>query len=549
MKFGFRCAFLLCAFAAAALAADTKPAAESKSVTVKGFWEGLAKYELRTLVPASGAITDQTAFDALWKAWGTGRTSATDQPAAPTVDFEKDLVVVVLGGTPGNRGERVRVVDSVTLDEKGDLQVATNGDAIGGTGFGYGFVQVPKEGIKSIGGKALVAAAGQKVAASATAPAKEEIVKTGLLKVKQTWVGVMPAAMETLVGAVSGAARAADHVIVDDERLALIWKRWGMAGDMPAVDFAKEMLLISCSKGPNKPGDVKLDEKGDVSIVGNDLHLIGTPAMEIKMGDPGWGYALLLVDRAGIKSVDGLVIKFPAAPVTATGPKAAVATIGAKTLSFKLAVSGSTNSPVRKSETLEVSAQEVTYKTQGTPMKSYVFYAMRNPVALTNVIVPPADFYIAASSDMIAVSSLFGSISLSKSYSAVPESTGDIKKTIGQFSDLLDDKTIESKTNNKASVSLKAAANYEFFTANSAGGSQLASATISGFDVTDDVLRLDLLSPGGKFKGSFWIDLKASKVLRSMIDGQEMDITGNKGFAVPATATAPATPKATGGGY
>ena len=83
-----------------------------------------------------------------------------------------------------------------------------------------------------------------------------------------------------------------------------------------------------------------------------------------------------------------------------------------------------------------------------------------------------------------------------------------------------------------SAVFLRDAAPLYFFEA-TPGSSQPGDATISAIDVTDGILRLDLLSPGGEFKGSFWVDLSARKLVRAIVDGQEMDLSKPGGFGVP----------------
>jgi hypothetical protein len=72
----------------------------------------------------------------------------------------------------------------------------------------------------------------------------------------------------------------------------------------------------------------------------------------------------------------------------------------------------------------------------------------------------------------------------------------------------------------------------DFFTAHSEGGSQPGTPSIRAIDFTDGILRLDMVSEGGKFTGSFWMDFKAKKVIRSVVDGQKMDLDPEKPWPV-----------------
>jgi len=96
-------------------------------------------------------------------------------------------------------------------------------------------------------------------------------------------------------------------------------------------------------------------------------------------------------------------------------------------------------------------------------------------------------------------------------------------------------------------------------------GSYIAmKSKVQSFDLTDGILRLDLLINGGKggkyngdvddsedaglpremrpphygIMGSFWIDLKNKRVIKSVIDGYKMNLHA-EGFAVPNIFTLP----------
>lgn len=80
-------------------------------------------------------------LDKLWKVWGRA-----DKP--PKVDFTKELVVMTT-----TRGSRLRLI--VTLDEKGNLEVGGFGTKDLRPGFRYVIGVVPREGVKTVGGKEL----------------------------------------------------------------------------------------------------------------------------------------------------------------------------------------------------------------------------------------------------------------------------------------------------------------------------------------------------------------------------------------------------------
>jgi hypothetical protein len=86
-------------------------------------------------------IANEKDLEKLWKAW-----DRKDKP--PKVDFMKNLVVLTT-----TRGSSVRLV--VTLDEKGNLEVGGFGTRDLRPGFRYVIGVVPREGVKTVGGKEL----------------------------------------------------------------------------------------------------------------------------------------------------------------------------------------------------------------------------------------------------------------------------------------------------------------------------------------------------------------------------------------------------------
>jgi hypothetical protein len=74
-----------------------------------------------------------------------------------------------------------------------------------------------------------------------------------------------------------------------------VWKAWKTEGDMPQVDFAKDMIVAVYSGGSklNMAG-ANLDEKGDLTVLG-----FGTRDIR-----PGFRYVLGVVSREGVKTVN-----------------------------------------------------------------------------------------------------------------------------------------------------------------------------------------------------------------------------------------------------
>lgn len=108
-----------------------------------GTWGGVVADERsKGLAAGRDAIVDADEFAELWKGW------RGDEPV-PQIDFKKELVLVAVADGPN------RVAMTPRLGEGGDLQTDAVATLIGGPGFGYQWMRVSRDGIKTINGMAI----------------------------------------------------------------------------------------------------------------------------------------------------------------------------------------------------------------------------------------------------------------------------------------------------------------------------------------------------------------------------------------------------------
>jgi hypothetical protein len=84
-------------------------------------------------------------------------------------------------------------------------------------------------------------------------------------------------------------------VVTNSKALAKIWKDWKLTDKMPEVDFKKELVVVSTTRGSKLTLALALDERGDLRVGG-----IATRDLR-----PGFRYAIATVTNAGVKSVNG----------------------------------------------------------------------------------------------------------------------------------------------------------------------------------------------------------------------------------------------------
>ena len=83
--------------------------------------------------------------------------------------------------------------------------------------------------------------------------------------------------------------------ITSAKGLEAVWKAWKIEGDVPKVDFTKDIVVAVYSVGSklNMAG-ASLDDNGDLTVLG-----LGTRDIR-----PGFRYVLGVVSREGVKTVN-----------------------------------------------------------------------------------------------------------------------------------------------------------------------------------------------------------------------------------------------------
>jgi hypothetical protein len=90
-------------------------------------------------------------------------------------------------------------------------------------------------------------------------------------------------------------AKDAPASITSAKSLAKLWKDWKLTDKMPDIDFTKELVVVSTTRGSKLQLALTLDDKGDLQILG-----IATRDLR-----PGFRYVLATVSKEGVKTVNG----------------------------------------------------------------------------------------------------------------------------------------------------------------------------------------------------------------------------------------------------
>jgi hypothetical protein len=86
-------------------------------------------------------------------------------------------------------------------------------------------------------------------------------------------------------------------VIATAEAWERLWRAWRPGEPVPDVDFGREMVLVAAGPGPNHVivRELRLTDAGDLRFEWAITEMAG----------PGFVAKMLLVDRRGVKTVNG----------------------------------------------------------------------------------------------------------------------------------------------------------------------------------------------------------------------------------------------------
>ena len=100
---------------------------------------------------------------------------------------------------------------------------------------------------------------------------------------------------KTWKGSVDDEKAMKPECITSVKGLEAVWKAWKIKGDVPEVDFTKDIVVAAYTVGSKlNLGGAILDPKGDLTVLG-----FGTQDIR-----PGFRYVLGVVSKEGVKTVN-----------------------------------------------------------------------------------------------------------------------------------------------------------------------------------------------------------------------------------------------------
>ncbi len=146
-------------------------------------------------------------------------------------------------------------------------------------------------------------------------------------------------------------------LITDAKTFSKLCLTWVPGSTVPTVDFTKEIVLVGTIQGPNHATmNALLDNKGNVVTSTGITKRARSKLGAIKRGGAGFGYAIMTVSRAKIKTVNGVAV-----------PKGLIGTVGKQKNFVKVTVRGDLTTGViaigrGKTTGILISANGITYE-------------------------------------------------------------------------------------------------------------------------------------------------------------------------------------------
>jgi hypothetical protein len=210
-----------------------------------------------------------------------------------------------------------------------------------------------------------------------------------------------------------------------------------------------------------------------------------------------------------------------------------------KNITVKLVTAGFSGPPVIKSKTEELAAKQAVYQISPAPRPDRdkcSFLYMNDLLRKKKTFIEGGyPFYLSDDSGIRGVFVAAGVIIWCDSYFELTNTVSD-EAAIKNFENNFDPRKAGQEFENKLTtnrIGLKQAVSRWYFSKSPSAGNALVDPQVESVDYVDNILKLDIRNPSTKIPATLWINLKEKKVIKSVVDGQEMDLNSGKPFAVP----------------
>ncbi|MGD1085025.1 MAG: hypothetical protein ABSA47_09790 [Verrucomicrobiota bacterium] len=205
-----------------------------------------------------------------------------------------------------------------------------------------------------------------------------------------------------------------------------------------------------------------------------------------------------------------------------------------KDVTIKLVLAGSSAAGAQKSKNGETHVKRAVYEIVPNPIngiKDYSILMIHDPDVRKIFFIDGEDsFYISDNAGMrgyvLHPGGGGGGLIWSGSLFELPD-TSENDAAIKAFENAFDSQKMKREWGSRLGpnrMSFRQVVTPWYFAQSPEPGGGLAFSEIEAIDLKDGILRLDVRNPSTQIPASLWINLKAEKVTKSIVDGQEMDM-------------------------
>jgi len=204
-------------------------------------------------------------------------------------------------------------------------------------------------------------------------------------------------------------------------------------------------------------------------------------------------------------------------------------------------VPGSTGPSAIKSKYEEIKVKRAVYEIVPNPINGHAEYSMlliHDPYTKKKILIEgDYTFYVSDNLGMKGFWLGSGVLLSGDSFYELPETNQD-DTAIAHFEEDFKPEELRQEQIKRLSVNrmvLRDALSPYYTSDGPYAGGRLVMLQVEAVDLTDGILRLDIRNPVTKIPAIVWIDLKTKKVIKSVVNGQEMDLSSSEqnGFSVP----------------
>ena len=205
----------------------------------------------------------------------------------------------------------------------------------------------------------------------------------------------------------------------------------------------------------------------------------------------------------------------------------------------KLVMPGSSNPPV-KCTVEEILGKQAVYEVVPKPLRPYrnefVVLAIHNPHTKEDCIISANHtFYVSGKSGLTGYTVTSRGALWLPSYLEMPDANGNLDAAIAKFEKEFDGQKLNNDLlpERRKGASFQRASPQYYYLEKPEAGARAAEMKIEAYEITDEILHVDVRNLATLKPASYWLDLNQRRVVKSIVDGHRMNVASGAPWAEP----------------